>query len=72
MPPLEFTDVLYVPALCGSLFSVCFLTLHCSFTISIERDPCTGQKRIDFQTKTGASTAAYLVGDTIPVEESAL
>ena len=25
MPPLEYTDVLYAPALCGSLFSALFL-----------------------------------------------
>ena len=73
MPPLEFTDVLYVPALCSSLFSVLFLTLHRNFTVSIERDTMhfIRDNRIVFQAKTGASTAAFLVGDTIPVEEFA-
>src|SRR6266404_6601764 len=36
MPPLKFTDVLYVPALCSNLFSVLFLTLHRHFTVSIK------------------------------------
>jgi hypothetical protein len=38
MAPLEFTDVLYVPALCTNLFSVLYLTLHRRFTVSFERD----------------------------------
>ena len=73
MPPLEFTDVLYVPALCSSLFSVLFLAFHRSFTVSIEQDTMLfiRDNRIVFQAKTGASTAAFLVGDTIPVEEFA-
>ena len=35
MAPLEFTNVLYVPSLSSSLFSVLYLTMHCSFTIFI-------------------------------------
>ena len=38
MAPLEFTNVLYVPALCSNLFSVFYLTLHCHFTVCIEQD----------------------------------
>ena len=35
---LEFTNVLYVPALCSNLFSVLYLTLHRHFTVCIEQD----------------------------------
>ena len=38
MAPLEFSNVLYVPALCSNLFSVLYLTLHRSFTVCIEKD----------------------------------
>ena len=38
MAPLEFTNVLYVPALCSNLFSVLYLTMHRHFTVSIESD----------------------------------
>jgi len=73
MPPLEFTDVLYVPALCSNLFSVLFLTLHRHFTVSIKGntlDFIRSGKTV-FQAKTGVSSSAFLVGETIPVEESA-
>ena len=33
---LEFSNVLYVPALCSNLFSVLDLTLRRSFTVRIE------------------------------------
>jgi hypothetical protein len=73
MAPVEFTDVLYVPALCTNLFSVLYLTLHRRFTVSTERDTMhfIRDGKVTFQAKTGASNAAYLVGDTIPVEEYA-
>src|ERR1700677_4603218 len=73
MAPLEFTNVLYVPALCSNLFSVLYLTLHHHFTVSIEQDTMhfIRDNKIAFQAKTGPSTAAFLVGDTIPVEEFA-
>src|SRR6266404_1452577 len=73
MPPLEFTDVLYVPALCSNLFSVLFLTLHRRFTVSIKGntlDFIRSGKTV-FQAKTGVSSSAFLLGETIPVEESA-
>jgi hypothetical protein len=38
MAPLEFINVLYVPSLSSNLFSILYLTMHCSFTIFIERD----------------------------------
>ena len=73
MAPLEFSNVLYVPALCSNLFSVLYLTLHRSFTVCIEKDTMhfIRDNRIAFQAKTGASNAAFLVGDTIPMEEFA-
>ena len=67
MAPLEFTNVLYVPALCTNLFSVLYLTLHRRFTVSIERDTmhfipgtarvATSRRKVELQ-----SNAAYLVG----------
>lgn len=73
MPPLEFTDVLYVPALCTNLFSVLFLTLNHNFIVSIDKDTLhfIRDNKIVFQAKTGPSKSAYLVGETIPVEEYA-
>jgi hypothetical protein len=73
MAPLEFSNVLYVPALCSNLFSVLYLTLHRHFTVCIKKDTMhfIRDNRIAFQAKTGASNAAFLVGDTIPVEEFA-
>ena len=73
MAPLEFTNVLYVPALCSNLFSVLYLTLHRHFTVCIEQDTMyfIRDNKIAFQAKTGASNSAFLVGDTIPVEEFA-
>ncbi len=69
MPPLEFSKVLYVPALSSNLFSVLYLTLHCHFTVFIEKDTMNFIKngKTLFQAKTGASNAAFLVGVTIPV-----
>src|SRR6266702_3872180 len=73
MRPLEFSNVLYVPALSTNLFSVLYLTLHHHFIVSIEKDTIhfIRDNRIAFQAKTGPSNAAYLLGDTIPVEEFA-
>src|SRR6266702_2367191 len=73
MRPLEFSNVLYVPALSTNLFSVLYLTLHRHFIVSIEKDTIhfIRDNRIAFQAKTGPSNAAYLLGDTIPVEEFA-
>ena len=73
MTPLEFTNVLYVPASCSSLFSVLYLTLHCHFTVCIEQDTThlIRDNKIAFQVKTVASNSAFLIGDTIPVEEFA-
>ena len=73
MAPLEFTNVLYVPALCSNLFSVLFLTLHRHFTVCIEQDTMhfIRDNKVAFQAKTGASNSAFLVGETIPVEEFA-
>src|ERR1700677_3239009 len=61
MAPLEFTNVLYVPALCSNLFSVLYLTLHRHFTVCIEQDTMhfIRDNKIAFQAKTGPSTAAF-------------
>jgi hypothetical protein len=71
MAPLEFTDVLYVPALCTNIFSVLYLTLHRRFTVSIERDTMhfIRDGKVTCQATTGASNAAYLVGDTIHLRD---
>ena len=72
MAPLEFTNVLYVPAWCSNLFSVLYLTLHCISLCALSKTLCMHfirDNKIDFQAKTGASNSAFLVGDTIPVEE---
>ena len=73
MAPLEYTNILYVPALCNNLFSVLYITMHCHFTVSIESDTMHFIKddRIAFQAKIGACIAAYLGGDTISVEKFA-
>ena len=58
MAPLEFTNVLYVPALHSNLFSVLYLALHCHFIISIENTVhFIRDNKIAFQVKTGALTA---------------
>ena len=64
---------IYVPALCSNPFSVLYLTLHRSFTVCIEKDTMhfIRDNGITFQAKTGPSNAAFLVGETIPVEEFA-
>ena len=73
MAPLEFTNVLYVPSLSTNLLSVLYFTMHRHFTVSIELDTLSfiRGREIVFQAKTTSSNAAYLVGDTIPVEEFA-
>ena len=62
MVPLEFMNVLYVPALCNNLFSVLYFASHRHFIIIIEKDTMhfIRDSKISFQAKTGASTAAYL------------
>ena len=65
MAPLEFTNVLYVPALCINLFSVLYLTMCHHFTVSIDWvwHHALHQRQqisIAFQVKIGACTAAYL------------
>ena len=73
MRPLEFTNVLYVPSLSTNLFSVLYLSMHCHFTVTIELDTLnfirSGQTL--FQAKVSPSNAAFLVGQTVPVEEFA-
>ena len=72
MAPLEFTNVLYVPS-STNLFSVLYLTMHRHFTVSIMLDTLSFIRdgKTVFQARTISSNAAYLVGDTIPVEEFA-
>ena len=71
--PLEFTNVLYVPSLFTNLFSVLYLTIHHHFTVSIELDTIhfIRDGQTVFQEKTSSLNAAFLVGNTIPVEELA-
>jgi len=73
MPPLEFTNVLYVPSLSSNLFTVLYLTMHRHFTVSIIMDTLnfirSGQTV--FQAKVMPSNSAFLVGETVPVEEFA-
>ena len=69
--PLEFTDVLYVHSLSSNLFSVLYLTMHCSFTIFIERDTLhfVRDSKILFQEHVSPSNSAFLLGETIPVQK---
>jgi transposase InsO family protein len=73
MAPLEFTNVLYVPSLSTNLFSVLYLTIHRHFTVSIKLDTLhfIRESQTVFEAKISSSNAAYLVGETIPVEELA-
>jgi hypothetical protein len=73
MPPLEFTNVLYVPSLSSNLFSVLYLTMHRHFTVSIVLDTLNfiRNDQTVFQAKVAHSNAAFLVGETVPVEEFA-
>src|SRR6266404_3639412 len=65
MPPLEFSEVLYVPALSSNIFSLLYLTMHRHFTVFIEKDTMNFIKngKTLFQAMTGASNAAFVVGD---------
>jgi hypothetical protein len=73
MIPLEFTNVLYVPTLSSNLLSVLYLTMHRSFTTLIEKDTLhfIRNNRIHFQAKVTASNSAFLLGETIPVQQLA-
>jgi hypothetical protein len=65
--------ILYVPSLSINLFSVLYLTMHHHFNVSIELDKLHFIRggHVVFQAKVSMSNAAYLVEDTIPVEEFA-
>jgi hypothetical protein len=73
MAPLEFTNVLHVPSLSTNLFSVLYLTMNSHFSISIELDTLNFIRngQTVSQAKVSPSNAAFLVGETIPVEEFA-
>jgi len=73
MTPLELTNVLYVPSLSNNLFSVLYLTMHCHFTVFIKLDTLhiIRDSQTVFEAKISFSNAAYLVGETISVEELA-
>ena len=73
MVPLEFTNVLYVPTLSSNLLSVLFLTTHRSFTTLIERDTLhfIRDNKIQFQAQVTASNSAFLLDETIPVQQFA-
>ena len=73
MAILEFTNVLYVPSLSSNLFSVLYLTMNRSFTIHIEKDTLhfIRDSKILFQARVSASNSAFLLGETIPVQQIA-
>ena len=73
MAKLEFTNVLYVPSLSSNLFSVLYLTMHHTFTILIERDTLhfIWDSKIHFQAQVSPSNSAFLLGETIPVQQIA-
>jgi hypothetical protein len=73
MIPWEFTNVPYVPTLSSSLLSVLYLTMHHSFTTFIEKDTLhfIRDNRIQFQAQVAAANSAFLLGETIPVQQLA-
>jgi len=73
MAKLEFTNVLYVPSLSSNLLSVLYLTMHRSFTILIERDTLyfIWDSKILFQAQVSPSNSAFLLRETIPVQQIA-
>jgi GAG-pre-integrase domain len=73
MSPLEFTNVLYVPSLSSNLFSVLYLTTYRSVTVLIVRDTLNFLRdgHIVIQAQVNALNAAFLTGETLPVEHFA-
>jgi hypothetical protein len=73
MVKLEFTNVLYVPSLSSNLFSILYLTMHCSFTIFIKRDTLhfIWDNKILFQANVSPSNSAFLLRSTISVQQIA-
>ena len=71
--PLEFTNVLYVPSLSSNLLSVLYLTMHCHFNVLIVGNTMhfIRDNQTMFRAQVKHSNEAFLVGDTIPVEELA-
>jgi hypothetical protein len=71
--PLEFSNVLYVPNLSSNLLSVLYLTMHCSFITLIEKDILHFIRdcKIQFQAQVTASNSAFLLRETIPVQQLA-
>ena len=73
MVPLEFTNVLYVPTLSSNFLSVQYRTMHHLVTTLIERDTLhfIRDNKIQFQAQVTASNSAFLLGETIPVQQFA-
>ena len=71
--PLEFTNVLYIPTLSSNLLSVLYLTMHRYFTIVIEMDTLhfIQDSKILFQAHVSPSNSAFLIGETLPVQQLA-
>jgi transposase InsO family protein len=69
--PVEFTNVLYVPALRNNLLSVFYLTMHRNFRLFAVGDSVKFIRdgNVLFEAKVNVSNSAFLQGDTIPVEE---
>jgi hypothetical protein len=70
---LEFSNVLHVLNLPSNLLSVLYLTMHCSFITFIQMDTLhfIWDNKIHFQAQVTASNSAFLLGDTIPVQQLA-
>ena len=62
-----------VPTLSSNLLSVLYLTMHRSFTTLIERDTLhfIRDNKILFQAQVTAFNSAFLLGETIPVQQFA-
>jgi hypothetical protein len=70
---LEFSNMQYVPNLSSNLLSVLYLTMYHSFITLIEKNTLHFIRdcKIQFQAKVTASNSAFLLGETIPVQQLA-
>jgi hypothetical protein len=69
--PVEFTNVLYVPALKNNLLSVFYLTMYRNFRLFPAGDSVKfiRDRNVLFETKVNMSNCAFLQRDTISLEE---
>jgi hypothetical protein len=68
---VEFTNVLYVPALRNNLLSVLYLTMNRNFRINIIKDTLNFDLngKTQFVGKVNSYNSAFLQGQTIPLQE---